>query len=153
MKRFQKIMVVLGQESLGPQHAVLERATRLAQENRASLWLVTLVEEFPRVARWLLRSADDLMELIEKERLQRVEALAAAIRNQGVEATASVLRGRIGLDTVREVLRHGPDLLIKDAEECGDRLVGSSDWYLLRAVPTPFSWSGRPRKGTGSGGS
>jgi hypothetical protein len=47
MKRFQKIMVVLGQESLGPRHAVLERATRLARENRASLRLVTIVEEFP----------------------------------------------------------------------------------------------------------
>jgi len=47
MKRFPKIMVVLVLESLGPRHAVLERATRLARENRASLRLVTIVEEFP----------------------------------------------------------------------------------------------------------
>ena len=56
MKRFQKIMVVLGQESLGPRHAVLERAMRLARENRASLRLVTIVEEFPV---FLLRPAQE----------------------------------------------------------------------------------------------
>jgi nucleotide-binding universal stress UspA family protein len=135
MNRFNKILVVMGHEPKGSRHAALERAMVLARSNHASLRLVSVVEDFPRITRWLLRSADDLLEIIGKERKERLEALADPLREQGIDVTTVVLRGRLSLEVVKEILRNDHDLVIKDAEDGGERVVASNDWHLLRECP------------------
>jgi nucleotide-binding universal stress UspA family protein len=64
-----------------------------------------------------------------------LEALADPLRKQGVDVTTVVLRGRLSQEVVKEVLRNEQDLVIKDAEDKGDRVVAPNDWHLLRECP------------------
>lgn len=137
MQRFKNILVVLGHVTTGTRHAALERAASLARNHRSGLRLVSVVEDLPRLTRWLLRSADELLEIVENDRLGRLEALAAPLRAEGIEVTTQVLRGRPGTEIVREVLRNQHDLLLKEGEIDGEWLVGSTDWHLLRDCPCP----------------
>ena len=150
MKPFQKIVVFLGAESLGTNSEGLRRAVELARQDHASLHLISVVEAFPRLARWLLRGVDDLVDLIANERLKRLEALAAPLREQGIDVTAAVLRGRPGQELVREVIGHAPDLLIKDTRTSGEPLLSSTDWHLLRDCPCAVLVVRRPQAGPGN---
>lgn len=137
MQRFKNILAVVGHEKDLSQSLSLRRAVEIARDNRSRLHFVSVVEDFPRLTRWLLPSADELLEIIERDRKERLEGFASGVRGEGIEVGTTVLRGKVSTVLVEEVIRGQHDLLIKGAEGGGDRLVASNDWHLLRDCPCP----------------
>src|SRR5262249_5741204 len=64
----------------------------------------------------------------------------------GLAVSTEVLRSRRHIEMVREVLRGGHDLMIKEAEPNENVLFGSTDMHLLRTCPCPV-WLVKPDQG------
>ncbi len=138
MKRFKQILCVVDPRQ--PADTVLERAVSLAQNNQAAL---TVISFAPRVTAGIGMPeggpiSADLQEAAIADSQQQLENVVAPFRPQ-IAIHAEVLVGTAFLEIIREVLRHGHDLLIKAPEDPGwlDRLFGSDDMHLLRKCPCP----------------
>ncbi len=142
MQRFRSLLVLIdGDPSRQP---VLTRAARLAKQNGAAVRLVSVVEDFPWYARLVLPNAEELQSVLVHQKSEALAGLAAPLRNEGLEVTTSVLRGRRYLELVREVLKGKHDLLMKEAEPNQDVSFGSTDMNLLRCCPCPL-WLFKPQ--------
>jgi nucleotide-binding universal stress UspA family protein len=78
-----------------------------------------------------------------------VEELAERARRQNVAASTEILRGRSGIEIIREVIRERSDLLIKSAQPATGIqriLFGSTDRQLIRQCPCPV-WIEKPSSG------
>jgi nucleotide-binding universal stress UspA family protein len=146
MYRFRNILVALDGDHPAP--GVLARAARLATRNGASVKLVTVVEDLPWYTRLVLPTAGEFQAILARERAEALERLAVPLRRGGGEVTTEVLRGRGHVETVRQVLRGGHDLLMKEAEPNERVPFGSTDMHLLRTCPCPV-WL--VRRGHGDG--
>jgi nucleotide-binding universal stress UspA family protein len=144
MQRFRKILVPIAID-LTPQ-AVIARAARLAKQNGASIKLIAVVEDLPWYTRLVLPTADELQTLIARDWAGALERLAGPLRQDGLGVSTEVLRGRRHFEMVREVLRGGHDLLMKEAEPNHNVLFGSTDMHLLRTCPCPV-WLVKPGHG------
>lgn len=144
MERFRNILVAIAAER--SQRGVLARAARLAKQNRAAIRLASVVEELPWHTRLVVPGAEGLQAILVGDRAEKLERLAEELRQSGVEASGTVLRGRPHVELVREVLRGGHDLLLKEAEPNENVLFGSMDMHLLRTCPCPV-WVERPGSG------
>jgi universal stress protein E len=143
MQRFQRILVSVVGDRAGS--AALQRAAGLARRTGAALKVIDVDEGFPWLARLVLHEADKLHETIVRQKTERLEALAASVRREVPGVTTELLRGRPDVETVREVLRGGHDLLLKDADLSDRGLFDSSDMQLLRNCPCPV-WLVRPKQ-------
>ncbi len=142
MQRFKKILVLIDIEA--PAHASLERAARLARSNdQAVLKVVSVVEGLPWYARLFLPSSSELQDVIVQRRIERLDAIVAPLRQEGLSVATGVLRGRPATAAIQDVLMSSHDLLIKDAEADGHPLFGSTDMQLLRNCPCPV-WIVKP---------
>ena len=107
----------------------------LAKANEARLTVVDLAEE----GRYSFNSL--------KERERRLQRLVPAIRTDSVDdVSAKVLVGTPFLEIIKQVLRHGHDLVIAGAE--GGSVVksvffGSTVTHLIRKCPCPV-WIVKP---------
>ncbi|WZO97967.1 universal stress protein [Isosphaeraceae bacterium EP7] len=135
MHRFRNILVPIDDTSNQP---VLARATRLAKWKGAAIKLIAVVEDLPWYSRLLSPNSEDLRALLVRERSEALDGLAAQLREDGLDVTTEVLRGRRHHEIVREVLRGGHDLLLKKAEPNEGLLFGSTDMHLLRSCPCPL---------------
>ena len=141
MHRFRNILVPIdGDPDSQP---VLARAGRLARKNGAAIKLIDVVEDLPWYTRLVLPDAEELQQVLVRDRSGALEGLAAQLRRDGLEVATGVLRGRRHLEMVREVLRGGHDLLMKEAEPNESVLFGSTDMHLLRTCPCPL-WLFKP---------
>jgi nucleotide-binding universal stress UspA family protein len=145
MLRFKNILVQITrddscQEALG-------RAVKLARRSGAALTLASVVEDFPWYTRFLSSGSAELNALLLKRRSETIEALAAPIRAEGISITTKVLRGRPSLEVVREVIRGGYDLVVKDAEPGGGLIFPSRNMELVRTCPCPVWLVRPPRQG------
>ena len=144
MKELRKILVRVDVEAAA--QPAFERATELAKRNGAALTVVDVVEEFPAYARLLLPR--DLQRHLAAFKTERVAAIGARAREQGVKVVTKVLSGRSTTEIVREVLRNGHDLVLKDVEAGtgAGASRGLGDMQLLRKCPCPV-WLLRPSHG------
>ena len=144
MKRFKNILCAI--DPATADSAALERAVTLAENNQASLTLVTVAEPVvPLIETTPGASIDaDLQETPADQHVGALQALAAPYRER-LTIQARVLTGTPFLELTREVLRGRYDLLIKVAERLDwlERLLGSDDMHLLRKCPCPV-WLIRP---------
>ena len=141
MHRFRNLLVPIdGDASRQP---VLARAALLAKKNGAAIKLIAVLEELPWYTRLVLPNAEELQLVLVREKSEALDGLAAQLRRDGLEVATKVLRGRRYLELVREVLRGGHDLLLKEAEPNPSRLFGSTDMHLLRSCPCPL-WLFKP---------
>jgi nucleotide-binding universal stress UspA family protein len=144
MQRFGNILFVstAGADDRG----ALERAASLADSNQADLTLVEVVEQLP--AGLTLAEIDCSTEELQTDLVdaagERLEALAAPWRRR-IQIHHKVVVGTPFLETIREVLRGGRDLVVKASESDGllDRVFGSQDMHLLRKCPCPV-WLVKP---------
>ncbi len=141
MRRFRRILVAVRGEH--PPRGLIERAVALARENHAALKLVSVVQEIPWYGRKALPVAEDLLEIVVRERSAELERIVAQLLSDGLSVTTSVLRGRPAIEIVREVIRGKHDLVIKAAEPNHPMHFGSTDMHLLRACPCPL-WLFKP---------
>jgi nucleotide-binding universal stress UspA family protein len=144
MHRFRNILVAIDVDR--PAQGLLARAARLAKQNAASVTLTAVVENLPWYTRLVLPNADELQELLVRKRSEILEQLSEPIRQDGLAVSVGVLRGRCHIEMVRQVLRGGHDLLMKEAEPNESVLFGSTDMHLLRTCPCPV-WLVKPGHG------
>ena len=145
MRRFKNILYVTDSVLKGGD--VFERAVTLAENNQASL---TVIDVAPRVTAGIGMPeggpmSADLQAAMVNSHTQELEALVDHYRKR-VKIETKVLVGIPFLETIREVLRNGRDLVIKIPEHRDwlDRLFGSDDMHLLRKCPCPV-WLIRPQ--------
>ena len=138
MKRFKQILAVVDPRQ--PPDMVLERAVSLAQNNQASL---TVVAVAPRMTAGIGMPdggpiSAQLQEAAIADSRQQLENAVAPFRSR-FAIDVKVLMGTVFLEIIREVLRHGHDLVIRTPEDPAwlDRLFGSDDMHLLRKCPCP----------------
>jgi nucleotide-binding universal stress UspA family protein len=126
--------------------SVVERAVVLAENNQASLTVVSLIERFAAAAEMLESEATpaDLQALVVQGHEQHLATLIEPYQNRKPIQT-KVLTGIPFLEIVREVLRSKYDLVIKptEAHDWLDRLFSSDDMHLLRKCPCPV-WLIKP---------
>ena len=144
MHRFRNILVAVdGDHS---PHGVFARAARLAKQNGASIKLISVVEDLPWYTRQVLPTADELQMLIVRDKAEALGRLAEQSGQDGLAVSTDVLQGRRHIEMIREVLRGGHDLLMKEAEPNENVLFGSTDMHLLRTCPCPV-WLVKPGHG------
>ena len=144
MKRFQNILCFV--DALAKNQGALHRAAELAGRNGASLKIVDVIDDTPSWLGMLLKSHAGTFEQMRRNQLQ---SLAESVRAQVKMVTTELLHGRPALAVVREVLRHGFDLVMKDARGTSTHktlLLGSIDMRLLRNCPCPV-WLNAPNHG------
>jgi len=120
--------------------AAFARAIRLCEHTKASLCVLSVLEEPPAGLLRLLASyqaevEEDFGEANEIAELARLTDLA---HQQGVAATYQLLRGPVFLEIIRMVIRDGHDLVVKSAQPSGGVrriLFGHVDRQLLRKCP------------------
>lgn len=126
--------------------SVVERAVALAENNQASLTVVSMIERFIAAAGMLESEATpaDLHALVAQGHELRLAALIEPYQDR-MSIQTQVLTGIPFLEVVREVLRCEYDLVIKptEAHDWLDRLFNSDDMHLLRKCPCPV-WLIKP---------
>lgn len=145
MKGFKKILCVVELEKTCT--PALERAVALAANNQASL---TVIGVTPRImiGNDMLGCGPTCTELqiaVENAQRKALETLVAPYGKR-YRIETGVFVGTPFLETIRDVLRSGRDLVIKMAEQFDwlDRWVGSDDMHLLRKCPCPI-WLIKPQ--------
>jgi nucleotide-binding universal stress UspA family protein len=140
MKRFKNILYVV--ERAVDQQAAIARAVSLAQNNQARL---TVLDVLPPVTGGYNLppggpvTADLKAALYQQHRHAAEQLLAPHRAEHTLDVRLEFREGTVFLETIREVLREGHDLVIKAAEDPSwiERLFGSDDMHLLRKCPCP----------------
>ncbi|MCG8547590.1 MAG: universal stress protein [Alphaproteobacteria bacterium] len=143
MKRFKKILLVCDQA--WPSKAVVERARGLAKANGATLTLMHVIQrDIGDHVRFLGGMTDramwDLEQQVLQDRHEQLQQLEAAMAEDGIPVDCVVAHGIKFIEIIRQVLRTGHDLVMKEAtgRHEGARLFfGSLDLHLLRKCPCP----------------
>lgn len=140
MKRFKNIILVCNFDT--KQHMAVERAVSLARQNKARLTVFNVVKDLPADVRMAITAIppQELLELVIKDRQERVDAIVANMDKQGVDARSLVVTGTPFLEIIRQVLRDKHDLVILAAEDkvgIKKRLFGSTSMHLMRKCPCP----------------
>ena len=136
MKRFKKILVAT--DTRLDDHPIVDEAAEIAQHNGATLKIVDVVPEFPWTIRLSMKDHEHMRELIGQEKREKLDALAAPIREQGIEVATKVLEGKTSVEIIREVLRGEHDLLLRVAKGSDSRrqgFFGNTGIRLLRKCP------------------
>jgi nucleotide-binding universal stress UspA family protein len=148
MKRFKNILAVV--DPARDQDEGLERAADLARENEARLAaIVCLDDALPR------GEGDVIRQAIIAGMTERLAALAAPVRERGIEVEIRIVFGEPFLEIIRRVLRAQHDLVVKVAYTAEfDRGFGfaSTDLHLLRKCPCPVWMIAGDGGGGGDGG-
>jgi universal stress protein E len=138
VKRFSNILFV--HQLAVEDKAAFERAAVLAEENKARLKVVEIIEEAsPDIEVPVpVLLTDVLRNTLEEESREQMEELVAPLRRK-IDIEIEVLTGIPFLEIIREVLRNRHDLIIKAADKDGliSRIFGSTDMHLLRKCPCP----------------
>ncbi|HHL45226.1 MAG TPA: universal stress protein, UspA [Gammaproteobacteria bacterium] len=147
MQRFKDILCVVVADSRS--ETALRRAVTLAENNQASLTVISVIDEIPSDMK-LLNRALWPADFRQKRMLEQQKRLQKRIDpwDKSGKIRIRVLVGIPFLQIIREVLRNGHDLVIKMAESGGlmDRVFGSDDMHLLRKCPCPV-WLVKPESG------
>jgi nucleotide-binding universal stress UspA family protein len=145
MQRFRSILVVV--DDLATPSTALAHAAELAARSGARVTIVSAVRE---QAHLLDPHSGGLIEAASRrarsERTAALQELVERTRSAGAEAEGRLLEGQPFVEIVREVLRHGHDLVVKDARPPRgflDQVFTSLDLHLLRKVPVPV-WMVKP---------
>lgn len=144
MKRFKNILLYVGMEK---NEAAINRAIRLAIENRAQLTIMDVVKPVPRSLGFLTDAvqSEEVEDLIIRDHREQLLSLAGEYLDTGISIDVFVGCGDPATEIVRQVLSQGHDLVIKavndDAE--GGRVFGSISRSLLRICPCPV-WLLKP---------
>ena len=119
MQRFKNILVFTDGGPRGK--AVLERAAVLAQENKARLTALSVIESLPYELQQLIAAAHpaDLWELAVNAQKQKLAGLVQRVCKANVDAATKVLEGSPFVEVIKEVLRHKHDLVMMAAEGKG----------------------------------
>lgn len=134
MKEFKNIVYVADQA--GGDDPAVERIMALAENNQARVTMLYVWEGVPQEGSGPIA---DLRGILRRRSLERFAADTAPFAGRA-QVEAKVLFGRPFVEIIREVLRHGRDLVVKTSyggRGLRERLFGSTDMHLLRKCPCP----------------
>lgn len=138
MKRFTNILLVIQE---GSDHiAAVKRAIALAQQNRASLTVCSVLDIDPTDLSSNVLNQSQLRDIALADGQEALDRLARIAAQDGVLVETRTLIGTPFAEIIRHVLRDGSDLVVKNAEGGGrlsDFLFGSTDMHLIRKCPCP----------------
>jgi len=149
MKRFKNILLVCDFHL--KQQMAVDRAASLARQNEASLTVFSVLREGSMgadVAKSIPIPITVLQQQMVADDREKLDALVAPMRRQGIDARVQVATGIPFLEIIRKVLRDKHDLVILAAEGKGglkERLFGSTSMHLMRKCPCPV-WVVKPAK-------
>lgn len=141
MKRFSNILVVADEES--GSDAVFARARWLAEANGAKLTLIDVIDTSAgELARLFSALSGARAREVEGDVLayhrERLDTLADTLRDDGLSVETKVLQGVAFIETIRHVLKHENDLVLKGAHVTpGLSILRGPDLHLLRKCPCP----------------
>lgn len=141
MQRFRNILVVCDENSAW-EHA-FDRVEWLAVANGAEVTLIDVVDAKPGELSRLFAAlpggrAHEVEDRVLHFHRDRLEKLAAPLRDKGVAVTCTVAQGTLFLQVIRQVLRGDHDLVIKGAQRSPDRpFLRGPDMHILRKCPCP----------------
>jgi nucleotide-binding universal stress UspA family protein len=107
VNRFKNILVAT--DARYKDQPILAAAAEIAVKNQSTLKIVDVVPEFPPSVRRSLPDHEHLLHLMRKEKREKLEALAANVRNQIPSVSTKVLHGKTSVEIIREVLRERHD--------------------------------------------
>lgn len=119
-------------------YPIVEEAAEIAKRNCATLKLVDVVPEFPWISRLMVSDHEKLRQLIGCEKQEKLDSLAAPIREAGINVETKVLWGKTSVEIVREVLRGRHDLVMRVARGHNSShkgFFGATGRRLLRDCP------------------
>jgi len=133
----RKILVQV--DSAAGVNPALDRALQLAGQVGASVKIVDAADRLPRHARLALPEAMQSVLLGDRQSgLGALAARAAESAPPGVAVTAELLRGQPAIAVVREVLRHGHDLVLRSRTiRGGEPAYDAVGMQLFRKCPCP----------------
>lgn len=138
MKPFKNILVAA--DTRLDDHPIIGEAAEIASNNGASLKIVDVVPAFPWTVRLTMKNHEYVRDLMVEEKRERLEALAAPIRNDATSVETKVLYGKASVEIIREVLRDKHDLVLRVAKGKGEDsrgggYFGATGVRLLRECP------------------
>lgn len=145
MHGFKNILLVL--DSKSKQGPTLERAIATAKACDARLKVIDVVESFhsskvlfdaPEELEQIILEKQKVLEQVMGRRLSQINELVKSHDVKGLEIKTEVIRGKPYLQIIRQVLKFGFDLVIKNAEGKAGMmwgLLGSDDTQLVRKCP------------------
>ncbi len=133
MERFKNILVVVDSES--PSQGAMRRAVELAKHNHAKIKIVDVLRELGWLKRISTANTQQLEDKVREEKTRQLAALSDSV--EGVEVSTKLLSGNASTEIVREVLRGGHDLVMKEAKGAGwhKGYFGRTAIQLLRQCP------------------
>jgi universal stress protein E len=139
MHRFNNILFIATHDA--NMEVAFDRAVTLAENNQARLTVINVIEEIPESTIWQHNalSSKDLQALYIEGHERMLEDLVNSCGKK-IKVETKVLIGIPFVETIREVIRNGHDLVIKVATAEDDRrakLLGNDDMHLLRQCPCP----------------
>jgi universal stress protein E len=139
MHRFNNILFIATHDA--NMEVAFDRAVTLAENDQARLTVINVIEEIPESTIWQHNalSSKDLQALYIEGHERMLEALVNSCGKK-IKAETKVLIGIPFVETIREVIRNGHDLVIKVATAEDHRrakLLGNDDMHLLRQCPCP----------------
>jgi universal stress protein E len=155
MQRFRKILVGvdlssgdrLAVEDLGATtREAINRAIWLAGESSAELTFFAALDLSAHTLDLLEEEQEQIHHTVRDDATAVLAELVHEAKEAGVAASSRLEFGRSWLEIIKEVLRHGHDLVIvgtRDLSATGRFLMGSTATKLLRKCPCPV-WITKP---------
>ena len=142
MEKLNRILVVV--DPTADTHPCIEKAARLALAFAAGIELV-ICDFYPAIEPSYLdqlESPAELSERVRESRMQKLQALAGALRGQGIKVTVDVrLERPLHRGIVNKIRGARPDLVVKDTHYhpvIRRTLITNTDWHLIREPPAPL---------------
>ena len=136
MKRFKNILVAT--DTRFDSHSIVDEAVEIASHNDASLKIVDVAPEFTWTVRLTMKDHEHMRVLMNQEKQEKLDAMIAPIRDEGVDVRAKVLTGKTSVEIIREVMRDDHDLVLrvnKGKESRRQGFFGTTGMRLLRKCP------------------
>ena len=142
MQPFKNLLVVVDCDA---PTVHLERTFAFAQHLQASVKLVGVVRAYDWLQRIALKRHEVFHQHMVNSYSSRLEKLAESARASGLQATTRVLAGKSSIEIIREVVRGGHDLVIKEAKgrDWHKGFFGTTGVQLLRRCPCAV-WLTKP---------
>lgn len=138
MKRFKNILVIVDAQDATAENKAIQRSVELAGQSGAALTFLTVFDEPETSIKQYedFISANELTELLKKNKLAALEAIVKPLRNSNFQVDTLVAVGRGFIEIIRLVLRNNFDVVIKVAE-LRNNILRSNDTHLVRKCPCP----------------
>lgn len=118
MKQIKKILLCMHPDIFNPD--IVDHASEIAKNSQAQVKVFHVIGGYPEDLKqwWNVRDPQQLHDSIQNEREAFVSTVVERIRSNGVEKVSSEIRwGKEFVETTREVLRNGHDLVMVTARD------------------------------------